>query len=196
MNNAQIINSIFNAGAGVGSGGGGVIYGLQFNGISDFATFTDVSFGSYVEFGANLSDISNAAWLLAPNTGTAGVQVRPLADGRILANIGSQVVGTATYFLTGSYHIYRLEVSGTDLLCLRDGLLIDTLVGCASDPIGRQVGRVANLSTNSLFSGIEGLAYLDVSGTLFNDDNNWTGWTINGATRVQSTDGGITWTPA
>ena len=36
----------------------------------------------------------------------------------------------------------------------------------------------------------------EINGNVFNSDNGWSGLTINGATEVQSTDGGVTWTPA
>ena len=183
-------------------GGGGVIYGLQFNGISDYLSVTAVFFSYtgdfYTEF--IVSDVPTTA--AKPAFWTQNNSFR----GFYYSSISYLVLisGTNTFPFTSYSASNTPPLTGLNTVRLtRTGSDADVTVnGETVSASGVNTGNLFLQSIganpgdgNTFFQGVI-TEFSDSLVNVSNDANSWAGLTINGATRVQSTDGGLTWTPA
>ena len=209
MNNAQIINSIINAGA-AGESGPSVIYGLRFNGVSDSIdgaannAFAWNQGESIIIRGKIPTQNPSDSALFGFATTLIKINNSPVA-GSVSARISGQWAFSAAgsgssfqFFEYDVYHEYKIRWLNTGYFeFYRDGVVLGTSDQQVTNTTCGSRYLMARSNGGGLLSHFAGdIDLIQIGSRVLNDANNWDGKTINGATRVQSTDNGVTWNPA
>ena len=183
-------------------GGSSIIYGLEFDGVSNSANFSysnNAWNNCRLRVGINALNVNRRvlcafgvksfalgeSWGIDFNDNTLRIaeldSISPIVSPTIEASVG-QIVE------------FEFEQDNSPM----------TILEGSSGTVSTISQRQMNAGTNTFVYGEKGngqftqsvLIEGEIDGNVFNDSNNWLGLTINGATRVQSTDNGVTWNPA
>lgn len=185
------------------TGGGGVttIYGLQFDGVSNSLSNPDIDaplndfYTEFIVSDVDATAVRRALW--TQNNDFLGFYYD--ATRYLFYRTGTNVYPYSSYSadntppLTGLNTI-RLTRTGSDSEVSVNGEVVSV------SPVNTSGVFITTIGANpggsiAPFKGVL-VEYSDSDGNTYNDANSWGGGTINGATRVQSTDNGVTWTPA
>lgn len=173
-----------------------LIRGRQFNGTSDFMQFvSSVDVGDPQRLEIRLSQVPAQAQPLLRNTAgtntiaaTSATNWRRVQNGNT-ADFPSIEVGVPPITSVTKLSFEDIGASGTTEMIVNNSTSIQSpaLGGTGSfDEFGRD-------GSGGFFQGV--LVSIQSPNAFLEEDNNWGGATLNGTTRVQSTDGGLTWTP-
>ena len=169
-----------------------VIYARRFDGINDYMYFGSelvlTGVGS-IKFKGVINQ--TVARLFSDAAGVD--QFRSLNSTNERLIIAGTVTNSATSFFADSFGVsveWELKRVGSTMHYIRDGVTLQSLPCSAANT---EIVYFATRAALDAFFEIPVLEYIEVDGVRVDESNNWGGATIFGATLIESSDGGVTW---